>query len=277
MVIDIINIISSLATEIIVMAVLTTLIFIKSRLYFIYRVWYYLFSFLCNKKYVLVWMDDTVVNEQALISQLQTDLPNFIIKSILNPMDMLKYPKSCKIVNNIFLVDTDVTKLANTEKDREKLQKHILAYVKNGGILVGTHDIIYRRVRNLLLQAAYGCQITNFVLVDGLLTYKINQNFYTHPLVRDLPHSFEIDDGELCWGDWKAGAQEIASCITDGNEYPVIMVRKYEKGILIWMNTGDQKISQCNAISRLDANFIKLLLNSIIHASEIKSYAYPEC
>ena len=101
MVIDIINIISSLATEIIVMALLTTLIFIKSRLYFIYRIWHYLF-FLCNKKYVLVWMDDTVVNEQALISQLQTDLPNFIIKSILNPMHILKYPKSCKIVNNIF-------------------------------------------------------------------------------------------------------------------------------------------------------------------------------
>jgi len=109
MVIDIINIISSLATEIIVMACLTTLIFIKSRLYFIYRVWHYLFSFLCNKKYVLVWMDDTVVNEQALISRLQTDLPNFIIKSISNPMDILKYPKSYKVVNNIFLIDTDVT------------------------------------------------------------------------------------------------------------------------------------------------------------------------
>ena len=73
------------------------------------------------------------------------------------------------------------------------------------------------------------------------------------------------------------GIDTLKSCIINGNEYPVIMVRKYEKGILIWMNTGDQKISQCNAISRLDANFIKLLLNSIIHASEIKSYAYPEC
>lgn len=272
MIIDIISIISSLATEIIVMAVLAMLIFIKSRFYFIYRMWYFLLSLLHNKKYVLVWIDDTVVNEQALISQLQTDLPNFIIKSILNPMDILKYPKSYKIVNNIILIDTDVTKLANTEKDREKLQKHLLAYVKSGGVLVGTHDIIYRRVRNLLLQAAYGCKITGFIPVDDLLTYEINQDYNAHPLVRDLPQSFGIDDGELCWGDWKAGAQEIATCVINGDEYPVIVGRKYEKGILIWINTGDQKISQCNAISRLDTNFIKLLSNSILHTPEIKGY-----
>jgi len=166
----------------------------------------------------------------------------------------------------------DVTKLASSEKGREKLQEHICAYVKKGGILVGTHDIIYRRVRNIKLESVYGCTITNFTSVDGLLTYKIDQDFYSHPLVRSLSHSFEIDDGELCWGDWKDGAQQIASCTNNGKEYPVIVARKYEKGILIWMNTGDQKTSQCNAIKKLDANFIKLLSNSILHAPEIKSY-----
>jgi hypothetical protein len=119
-----------------------------------------------RKKYILVWNDHNIDLSKKIIHLLQDKCPNYRFVAMKEPNELLKYPLKAKYIHEIILMVTDVTKLAELENKRNLLQEKLRTYVVKGGMLFGTHDLIYRRCRNKILQDVFGCEIHKFVRIN---------------------------------------------------------------------------------------------------------------
>jgi hypothetical protein len=224
----------------------------------------WLYSVFTRSRFVLVWIDDERSYSHKLIRCLRTHdqaHDRLSYRAIKRPRDVLYYPRSHKRVAGIVLLDTDVSKLADEPKAAGLIEKRLRAFVEGGGGLIGSHDLIYRRARNDKLQKVFGCTLTNFhSYKDKPVPYRLNQP--DHPLAADLPGSFTLDDGEICWGDWAVDA-EIVFSTEDQPQRPLVVCREYPEGRVVWLNSGDRGDQLCPSIAMPEERFVLLLRNAL--------------
>jgi len=234
-----------------------------------------------RKKYILIWNDHNIDTSENIITMLKDRNPNYRYRCLKEPEKLLNYPLFPQNVHLVILIVSDVTKLSETEKKRDQIQLKLLKYVRKGGTLFGTHDIIYRRCRNKALQEAFGCEVCNFQRVSEPIQVSIEESEKEHPLLTDLPSSFEVEDGELCWGDWISDAKILIRTkkkfSNNTNKasinVPTLVVRHTgEIGTLIWLNSADKNEKLSRSLSEPQAKVIKIFENAIRYSSEIKTY-----
>lgn len=98
-----------------------------------------------GKKLVIVWIDDDdVYTVENIIECLDARIPGYKYIVLKEPRDILHYRLNQHILM-IMLFVTDVSKLAAVKEINDKIQSEILKYVSEGGCLLGTHDLLYRR------------------------------------------------------------------------------------------------------------------------------------
>lgn len=240
-------------------------IFLKARA--AYR---WLYSLLTGRRFVLVWIDGEKSYADRLIKRLRDHdqaSSRLSYQAIRRPREVLFYPRSSKRVAGIVLLDTDVSKLADEPKTADRIETHLQAFVEKGGGLIGGHDLIYRRARNRKLQTIFGCKLVHFAgYKDRPVPYRLNMP--DHRLAADLPASFALDDGEICWGDWAADA-EIVLTTKDETQRPLVVCREYSRGRVVWLNSGDRGEQLCPSIAKPEDQFVLLLRNSLRWVTEI--------
>lgn len=225
---------------------------------------HWLASFTRQRRYVLVWIDDHR-SQSAKICRILTsnDAKGYVYKSLEQPGSIFLYSMSIRRLSVIILIDSDVTKLADKPKVQKRIEKRLESFVARGGTLVGTHDVIYRRVRCTELQEMFGCQTTTFFpRRDGKVRYQLMPEAETHPLRADLPDQFDLDDGEVVWGKWAPDADVIYATPEDEPK-PLVVAREHGDGRLVWLNSGDKAEWLCASVAAPEKPFIKLLVNSI--------------
>lgn len=254
---------------------------IKYKGYYIFPILRRIKMFFIRKKYILIWNDHNIETSEKFTALLKTQCPKYRYKELKTAEYLLRYPLSIKSVHMIILIVTDVTKLSEIENRREKIQVELRNYVREGGILFGTHDLIYRRCRNQHLQELFGCEICNFQRVHDPVSVRIETQFNDHPLLKNLPNEFSFDDGEVCWGDWSKDAKILIKTtkrfennMHGHREYvPTLVVRHTGSiGTLIWVNSGDKTDKIPKSLSEPQSQLVKIMENAITYSSEIKQY-----
>jgi len=194
-------------------------------------------AFLTRKRFVLVWNDV----DRALSRRLATLLENrsspglLLFRDLGTPEDILNYALTPRVVGCVILVITDVTKLSEDAGTRSKIQEALALYVARGGGLIGTHDIVYRRVRNEALQQVFGGMTNQFRRTDQPVVYLRNPEA-VHPVADGLPDSFSLNDGEVVWGTWDNG---VVPVFTSPEGVPLVTAKEHGLGRAVWLNSGD--------------------------------------
>jgi glycerophosphoryl diester phosphodiesterase len=230
--------------------------------------------FFSRKKYVLIWNDHNIETSEKIISQLPK-ISRIKYVALKEAENLLIYNLKPRYIHEIILIISDVTKFSEIEKCRRDIQLKLILYVRKGGTLLGTHDIIYRRCRNNALQEAFGCKLVNFQRDNKPINVLINKEYANHPLVKGLDDEFTLEDGEVCWGDWSKDAKFL---IVTKKKYrdqrysvPILSLRSIgNQGTFIWLNSGDKGEYLANSISKPQTEFIQILSNSI-HCINVSS------
>jgi Trehalose utilisation len=224
----------------------------------------WIYSVMTGKRFVLVWIDDDRNYSHKLIRRLRDqegDELNF--HAIKRPQSVLYYPLSPARTACIVLLDTDVSKLADEPETTGLIEDRLRAFVTGGGGLIGSHDLIYRRTRNEVLQSIFGCQLDQYVTHgEQPVKYRINPEHANHPLAADLPRDFELDDGEVCWGKWLPDTTAVFRT-SDENSRPLVVCREYLEGRVVWLNSGDRTDCLCASIALPEEPFVTLLRNAL--------------
>jgi len=221
----------------------------------------YVVAKICRLSYVFIWNDDGIAHSRKLSHELRYYFPSLVFKPINSPQQLLGYPISPRIMKGIILIDCDVTKLSDDGRIKDKIQDRIIKYVSKGGGLLGTHDIVYRRVRNDKFEKAFGCQTNEFRRIKGKVQYLVNMNFRNHELTQGLPDHFELSDDEIVWGNWSRDASTIY--FTERERKPLVVARKYADGKIVWLNSGDKLEHLPQSIASPQKEFVILLRNAI--------------
>lgn len=124
-----------------------------------------------RKEHILIWNDDDIAHSIKIGKILGKEYPSFIFKALGTPKEVLTFPINPSITRAIILIDYNVTKLSEDEAVKDSIQNWLIKHLEKGGGIIGTHDVIYRRVRNDKLEKAFGCQLTEFKRVEGKVTY----------------------------------------------------------------------------------------------------------
>lgn len=157
------------------------------------------------RRWVLVWLDDDVPTYTKRIAmRLRPRLERYHVVAIRAPRDLLGFPLHPWFTATVVLIDSDVTKFAGDPTLQDRIEEELEKYVEKGGGIVGTHDMLYRRVRNKRLQQIFGYKITHFVHREQPIMYHLDSDNADHPsakaIAKDLPDTFPLEDGELIWG-----------------------------------------------------------------------------
>lgn len=210
-----------------------------------------------DKKHILLWGDfeNNILNR--LIKRL--NLPEeYYIEILAEPIELLS--KNLSLIDGIILIDTDVTKLANSDFALERINQALEKYVLSGGKLITTHDIIYRRTRNDLLQKMYGCCISHFKLIKEIQYIKTDA-CNDCSVFDTLPEQFTLVDDELCWGEL---APDVTVYFETEDHIPLVFSREYGSGLCVWLNSGDFKKYPSESILKPDKNFVAMLKSIIL-------------
>jgi hypothetical protein len=233
------------------------------------RTWHTLEGALRRKKFVLIWVDDGESRGQRLCTLLsERDRDGNLYRALERPASLFLYSGSAKSIKAIILLDTDVTKLADEVSVQTRIEHRLKNYVSGGGTLIGSHDLIYRRVRCAELQKMYGCQTTLFYPCrPDKVHYQLVPTAATHPLRADLGDEFDLDDGEVVWGSWAPDAKVIFATAEDEPK-PLVVTREHGDGKLIWLNSGDKGDWMCPSLAIPEEPLLKLLANSVRWAAQ---------
>ncbi len=206
-------------------------------------------------RHILLWgdFDDAVLTKLAN----KLDLKDYYIEVLSDAVEILS--KNLKEIDTIILIVTDVTKLSNYHMALERLNQVLVDYVSSGGRLICTHDVIYRRTRNVKLQEMFGCKIVNFNRIDKVV-YKKTETCKEEGCFASLPDSFTLSDGEICWGTLLDDA-EVYFVSEEG--IPLVFSREYGSGVCLYLNSGDFKEAAPRSIRKPEKEFVALLRECI--------------
>lgn len=234
--------------------------------------------FFIRTKYVLIWNDHKIDLSEKIADLLNDKGVTYQFRFLIEPDELLKYPLSPKYIQTIILIVTDVTKLSESEPNRNQIQLKLVNYVRKGGTLFGTHDLIYRRCRNRTLQQAFGCETYNFLRVQTPINAEIILVHKEHPLLRGIDLNPIFHDGEVCYGEWDYDAMILIQTVdnypfADNNKVPLLAVRHTGScGTLIWLNSADKSDVVAKSLSEPYKEVIKIMYNAIVYSKEIKGY-----
>lgn len=207
--------------------------------------------------HILVWGDFNHSYLKKIIKRM--NLPEeYYIEILEDPLALMS--KDLSAVDTIVLIDTDVTKLSNNDFTIDRINKELEKYVDQGGKLVATHDIIYRRTRNEALQGMFGCKIAYFKQVESV-EYIKDENCNDFDVFTQLPDSFVLHDDEICWGDT---SPDIDVYFKTKEGIPLVFSREYGKGLCVWLNSGDFKYYPSLSISKPESHFVLMLKEAIL-------------
>jgi glycerophosphoryl diester phosphodiesterase len=230
-------------------------------------VYHALWQILTGRRFILLWIDASQVVVERLAIQLQPHLRDASIRILRSPAGLMRYPMRPRFTEAIVLIITDVSKLATEDKVRDRLQERLETYLLRGGALIGAHDIIYRRSRNERLQHTFGCSVTQFMRMDEPVVYERAPENQNHPIAKAMPARFSLKDGEVIWGKWAADATPLFT--TPGPERRnLVVVRNYQRGRVVWLNSGDHDEHVCASIGEPQSDFVQLLAASIKWAAQ---------
>jgi len=187
---------------------------------------------------LVVWTDATLAVSEKLVRSLNATHPNLKGMAIEQAQDLLTMHLHPGSPEALLLISTDVTKLSDHEKTRLQLNRTLEEYVRGGGVIVGGHDLVYRRSRNDGLQRIFGININEFRRMEGPVRYIFDSTASFEPEAFDLPREFALHDGELCWGS-SAPDCEVLYRSEEGT--PLVVLREYGAGCCAWINTGDYR------------------------------------
>ena len=186
---------------------------------------------------VYVWSDINLAFSRKLARHTGNVLgQSFTFKLLEDANDMWKLDVSSADI--VVLIVTDGTKLSENDRTRKEINLKIESYVDNGGILIGFHDLIYRRCRNKKLEDIFGCQLNNFRRTEEPLRYIKTDNCDTFPSLRAIPSVLQLYDGEICWGTW---SNDSLVLFQSEDFKPLVVFREYGGGGVIWINSGDYR------------------------------------
>ena len=207
-------------------------------------------------RHVLFWSDFENAILDKIISRLDLG-DGYYAEELSEPLEILS--KNLSDIDTIVLIVTDVTKFSNNDTAIRRINEALVGFVRDGGRLVCTHDVIYRRTRNDPLQQMYGCQITNFRQMPEVGYHKTD-DCRDAGAFSELPDSFVLHDDEVCWGDL---APDVDIYFTTEDGIPLVFSREYGKGICLYLNPGDYKKTPPRSILKPEKDFINLLREAI--------------
>ena len=203
-------------------------------------------------KHMLLWGDFDIAILEKIVKKLQ--LPSeYYIDILGDAVELLS--KNLGEIETIILIITDCTKLSNNPYALQRINETLVEYVRQGGRLICTHDVIYRRTRNEALQEMFGCKIVEFHQAEAV-TYIKNKDNDRLSIFDSLPDQFTLHDAEICWGD-VAPDVDVHFSAEDG--IPLVFSREYGKGVCIYMNSGEFKETLPRSILKPEKEFIQLL------------------
>lgn len=209
-------------------------------------------------KHVLMWSDFESRILEKIIRKLDLE-ESYYVELLTEPIEILT--KNLSTISSIILIDTDVTKLSNNNIALERINEALVDYVGNGGKLITTHDIIYRRARNIKLQEMYGYKTTHFAKQKEII-YRKTPLCDELSLFNNIEDNIILHDEELCWGEKLAPDASVFFTNDDG--HPLVFSREYGKGLCIWLNSGDYKDYPPVSILKPENGFISILRELII-------------
>lgn len=211
-----------------------------------------------NVSHMLFWSDFDPPILNKIINKLELE-ENVYSEILVEPSEILS--KNLQEIECIVFIDTDVTKFSNNDLAIERINEALVNYVDAGGKLIVTHDAIYRRTRNHILENMFGYKISYFEQKPEGVKYIKSENCEDTNRFMSLPEEFVLQDAEICWGMDPAGDIDVYFETEDGK--PLVFSREYGNGICIWLNPGDYKNYPPRSISKPEKNFIALLKEAI--------------
>ena len=208
-----------------------------------------------GQKRVLIWADFNNVVLDKIIKRLQ--LEEYHFEELTDPLELLS--KDLEEIDSIILIVTDTTKFSHNDLAVKRINQALIEYVRVGGRLICTHDVIYRRTRNELLQEMYGCKITHFREADGV-EYVKTEDCKESNKFPSLPEKFVLHDAELCWGEL---AYDVEVHFANPDGIPLIFSREYGAGVCIYLHSGDYKFNPPPSIGKPEKEFVELLKDAI--------------
>lgn len=236
---------------------------------------------------VLIWSDDLGGDRcegcaRGICEWLSGRLGKTKFRCLKSPYDVLGYWLFPNNTRAVVLIDTDVTQFHFEKKVRTGIGTYLLKYVRNGGVLVAVHDVLYRRTRNDLLVDAYHYEVSSFRrLPEGepLVKYKKATEC---PDTWKGEGPYEIDAGEFLWDPNKRLEEmdkddrvDLILEVDQGKckgkawaeEYriPGLFSRRYGKGRLVWV-AGPCQFVNAGAppgLNRTMDAFCKLLVDCL--------------
>ena len=220
-----------------------------------------------EKKHVLMYGDFDKAIQKKIIKRLGLSEEDYVIELLSEPVEILA--KSLDRIYAVILMITDVTKLSSNEMINELINSELKQYVYGGGRLICTHDTIYRRTRNKELQSMMGCTVTNFQRTD-IVKYNKTKECLTRECFKSLPQTFELQDGEICWGECDDDVIIFFETKTDdGTTAPLVFAREYGDGLCIYLHSGDYKDNPPGSILKPEPYFIDLLKDSLVLKADL--------
>lgn len=233
------------------------------------RMWRGIRSASTRKRYVLVWIDADPAYAEGLFRTIEEEegQERNEFRFLIQARDLLSYPLRQKRTRAVILIDTDVSKLADDPDVAKCIGLRLHDYVRDGGGLIGSHDVIYRRVRSEPLQDVFDYATTAFHRCDQPVPYCIQPDGEGHPLAHGLPQEFELDDGEVCWGEPESDAKVIFGTGDKVEERiknrPVVVAREYSHGRAVWLNSGDMGERMCKSLKDPEEHLVQLMRNAL--------------
>jgi glycerophosphoryl diester phosphodiesterase len=230
---------------------------------FLWMVWHTTRAIASGKRFILVWNDVDPVYSIKLTAALRERFRDCRLRVIQQMSEVERYYLGPRIVSAVVIIDTDVSKLSANPKTGKRIERQLTRYLMRGGGIIGTHDLIYARVRNDNLQAAFGCAVTDFAPSPGPVEYVRTNAGKKHPMTVHLPDRFELDDREVIWGLWeKSCVVHYESTLAGGK--PLLVSRENLNGRLVWMNSGDNGRSSkggslAGSIAEPQEQFVRML------------------
>lgn len=227
--------------------------------------------YLAFRREVLLWIDTDLGTAHRLADHVKSKLKAGTAKPLHRvhfrvvqaPVEILSYPASPKVMAAVVLINTDVSKLSADDKIRQRIEAHLLTYLRRGGGLVGGHDVIYRRARNEDLRGAFGGKIKGFSpLSEKPVGYVKNPVQAGHPISAQLPDSFGLDDGEILATEWPDDAA-ILFHSNAAEKHSLVVAKDYLEGRLVWLNSCDHQDPLCASIQVPEDDFVTLLAASV--------------
>ncbi|MBQ2740950.1 MAG: toll/interleukin-1 receptor domain-containing protein [Clostridia bacterium] len=234
-----------------------------------------------EKTKVLYWADFKKSYSRHLIKKLQEINPSLEFTILDHIVDILSPNVDVFDYQIVMIQVTDVTKFSASESEREKIGELLEEFADEGNKLIVSHDVVYRRTRNEVLQEMYHYKINNFARENNV---KYTKTSYCKQVeaFSSLPSVFSLADGELCWGDISQLQDKkifFDTVVVDPQtgkrlRIPLVFGKIYGGGQLIWFNTGDAYDEPPAPITELDENFVKLLAECI--SVDLNSLKKPE-